>query len=36
MKAKEEARIAEVARLKVEEHGIARMKVEDGVRLALE
>ena len=36
MKAKEEARLAEGARLKVEEHKRSRLKVEERVGLALE
>ena len=36
MKAEEEARFAEGARLKLEEHTRARLKLEEGVGLALE
>ena len=36
LKAEEEARLAEGARLKVEDHERARLKLEEGVRLALE
>ena len=36
LKAEEEARLAEGARLKVEEHDHARLKLEEGVRLAVE
>ena len=36
LKAEEEARLAEEARLKVEEHQRAQLKVEEGVRLVLE
>ena len=36
MKAEEEARLAEGARLKGEEHERERLKLEEGVRLALE
>ena len=36
MKAKEEVRLAEVARLKVEDYECAWMKVEEGFGLALE
>ena len=36
LKAEEEARLAEGERLKVEEHERARLKVEEGVGLALE
>ena len=36
MKAEEEDRQAKVERLKVEEHERARLKLEEGVRLALD